>query len=125
MGAWTARFASLVYDDPQGVLWDTNGLLLVKYGFRVYALGSRTGELAWSHRSGTPVVAVLCSPSLDHAIAQTELETVALDARGEISWRATHNDVVIGARLVGGQLVLASYGGTHLVLDPVTGHSAE
>ncbi len=66
LGAWTARFASLIYDEPEGALWDTNGLLLVKYGFRMYALGSRTGELAWSHRSGTPVVAVLCSPSFEH-----------------------------------------------------------
>jgi hypothetical protein len=125
LGAWTARFASLVYDEPEGVLWDTNSLLLVKYGFRVYALGSRTGELFWSHRGGTPLVAVLCSPSLDHCIAQGELETFALDAHGEIVWRATHNEVVTGAQLVAGKLILASYGGTHLALDPITGHSAE
>jgi len=99
--------------------------LLVKYGFRMYALGSRTGELAWSHRSGTPVVAVLCSPSLEHCVVQSELETTALDAQGGIAWRATHNDVVIDAHLVGGQLVLDSYAGRHLVLDPQTGHSAQ
>jgi hypothetical protein len=124
LGAWTARFASLVYDEPQGVLWDTAGLLLVRYGFRAYALGSRTGELAWSHRSPTPVVAVLCSPALAHCIVQSELETTALDTQGVVQWRATHNDVVTDGRLVGGKLVLASYGGTHLVLDPETGHSA-
>ena len=125
LGAWTARFASLVYDEPQGVLWDTAALLLVAYGFRVYALGSRTGELAWSHSSSTPLVAVLCSPALEHCIVQSELETVALDAVGKEVWRATHNDVVTDARLVGGKLVLTSYGGTHLALDPQTGHSAE
>jgi hypothetical protein len=125
LGAWTARFASLVYDEPQGVLWDTCGLLLVTYGFRLYALGSRTGELRWSHRSQTPMVAVLCSPDIAHCVAQSELETVALDAAGVPVWRATHNDVVIDARFVGGKLVLGSYGGTHLVLDPQTGHSAE
>jgi len=91
----------------------------------MYALGSRTGELAWSHRSGTPVVAVLCSPSFDHCYVQSELETLALDAQGGVVWRATHNDVVVGARLIGGQLVLDSYGGRHLVLDPLTGHSAQ
>jgi hypothetical protein len=125
LGAWTARFASLVYDEPAGVLWDTTGLLLVKYGFRLYALGARTGELAWSHRSPTPLVAILCSPGLAHCLAQSELETLALDGRGSLLWRATHNDVVTDARLVGGRLVLASYGGTHLSLDPTTGHSAE
>lgn len=125
LGAWTARFASLVYDDPQGMLWDSSGLLLVKYGFRLYALGSRTGELAWSHRSPTPLVAVLCSPALPHCLVQSELETFALDPRGSLLWRASHNEVVTAAQLVGGKLVLASYGGTHLVLDPQTGHSAE
>jgi outer membrane protein assembly factor BamB len=125
LGAWTARFASLVYDEPQGALWDTTGLLLVKYGFRLYALGARTGELAWSHRLGTPVVAVLCSPSLDHCLVQSELETTALDAHGGVTWRATHNEVVIDAHLVGGQLVLDSYAGSHLVLDPQSGHSAQ
>jgi hypothetical protein len=125
LGAWTARFASLIYDEPEGALWDTAGLLLVKYGFRMYALGSRTGELAWSHRSGTPIVAVLCSPSLDHCVVQSELETTALDQQGAVTWRATHNDVVTDARLIGGQLVLDSYSGKHLVLDPQTGHSAE
>src|SRR4029078_10498398 len=125
LGAWTARFASLIYDEPEGALWDTTGLLLVKYGFRMYALGSRTGELAWSHSSGAPVVAVLCSPSFDHLYGQSELETLALDAQGGVVWRATHNDVVVGARLIGGQLVLDSYAGSPLVLDPLSGHSAQ
>lgn len=125
LGAWTARFASLVYDEPQGVLWDTAGLLMVRYGFRLYALAARTGDLAWSHRFGTPMVAMICSPSLEHCIGQSELETAALDQRGEVLWRASHNEVVTDARLVGGQLVLDSYGGRHLVLDPNTGHSAQ
>jgi outer membrane protein assembly factor BamB len=107
------------------VLWDTNGLLLVRYGFRLYALGSRTGELAWSYRSQTPLVAAVCSPALAHCVIQSELDTMALDGEGKEVWRATHNDVVTDARLVGGKLVLASYGGTHLVLDPETGHSAD
>lgn len=123
LGAWTARFASLIYDDPQAVLWDTHGLLLVKYGFRMYALGSRTGEIAWSHGSGTPIVTVLASSRLDHALVQTEVETIALRSQGEVAWRAAHSDVVIAAELVGGRLVLTSYGGQHLALDPRSGQS--
>src|ERR1044071_2504176 len=33
VGAWTARFASAIYDEPRGALWDEGGLLLVAYGF--------------------------------------------------------------------------------------------
>src|SRR4051812_38762439 len=36
-GTWTARFASPIYDEPAGALWDTAGLLLLKYGFVLYA----------------------------------------------------------------------------------------
>jgi hypothetical protein len=125
LGAWTARFASLIYDEPSGALWDSAGLLLVKYGFRLYALGSRTGELAWSFDSGTPLVAALCSPRLDHAIVQTELETVSLRADGEVAWRAAHNDVVTEAELIGGRLVLTSYGGQRMAVDPVSGRALD
>lgn len=124
LGVWTARFASVIYDEPQAVLWDTPGLLLVKYGFRLYALGSRTGELVWSHASGTPLLAVFASSRLDHALLQSELETVALRARGEVAWRAAHSDVITEADLVGGRLVLTNYAGVHLVLDPRTGQQA-
>ena len=54
LGIWTARFASVISDEPDGLLWDTQGLLLVRYGFRVYALEARTGDLRWSRDSGTP-----------------------------------------------------------------------
>ncbi len=125
LGAWTARFASLVYDEPQGVLWDTAGLLLVKYGFAVYALGHRTGELAWSRSTGTPVVAVLASSRLDHALLQSEIETLALRPDGEVAWRAAHTDVVVAAELVAGSLVLTSYGGQHVALDARSGQPAD
>ncbi len=125
LGAWTARFASLIYDEPRGTLWDSVGLLLVKYGFRLYALGARTGELAWSYASGTPIVAALCSPRLDTAVLQTEIETISLRPDGEVAWRAAHNDVVTEAELVGGRLVLTSYGGQPLALDPRTGRALD
>lgn len=123
-GAWTARFASEVFDEPQGVLWDTPGLLLVKYGFRVYALRARTGELVWSYGSGTPALAVLASTRLDHVLLQTELETFALRDSGEVAWRAAHSDVIIEAQLTAGRLDLTSYGGQHVYLDARTGQPA-
>ena len=125
IGAWTVRLASLIFDEPTAELWDEPGLLLVKYGFRVYALGARTGELAWSRASGTPLVAVLASTRLPHAIVQTEIETLSLRPDGEVAWRAAHNEVVVGAELVGGRLILASYGGQLLALDARTGRSLD
>lgn len=121
LGTWTVRLASVIFDEPQGVLWDTSGLLLVRYGFRVYALGARTGELRWSRDSGTPLIAILASSRLGHVIVQSEVETLALDAEGEVVWRVPHSEVIIDADLVGGRLVLGAWGGAHLALDPMTG----
>jgi len=123
-GAWTARFASEVFDTPQGVLRDTAGLLLVKYGFRLYALRSRTGELVWSYASGTPILAVLASTRLDHVLLQTELETIALRDSGDVAWRAAHSDVITDAQLVAGRLDLTTYSGQHVYLDARTGEAA-
>jgi hypothetical protein len=123
-GSWTVRLASAIYDEPRGVLWDTPGLLVVGYGFLAYGLGVRSGELAWSHRSATPLVAVLGSSRLAHVLVQTELETFALEADGEVAWRAAHTDVVTAAELVGGRLVLTSYGGLMTALDPSTGRTS-
>ena len=123
-GSWTARFASVVFDEPQGVLWDTHGLLLVKYGFRLYALNGRSGELAWSYASGTPTLAILASSRLDHVVLQSELETFALRPDGEVAWRAAHDDVITDAQLIAGQLDLTTYSGQHLVLDARSGQTA-
>lgn len=123
-GSWTARFASVIFDEPQGVLWDTHGLLLVKYGFRLYALGGRTGDLAWTYASGTPALAILASSRLDHVLLQTELETIALRADGEVAWRAAHSDVITDAQLVASRLDLTTYGGQHVYLDARSGQQA-
>jgi outer membrane protein assembly factor BamB len=120
-GAWTARLASPIFDDPAALVWDEPGLLVVRYGFVTYAFGARTGDLRWSHRSRTPLVAILGSARLRHVIVQSEIETFALDAQGEVDWRLGHSDVVAAADLVGGRLVLTSYGGQVTSLDPVTG----
>ena len=121
LGQWTARFASPVFDEPEGLVWDTPMQLVVKYGFRVYGLAARAGELLWSHLSGTPIVAVLGSPRIDHVIVQSEVETVALDASGGTRWRVAQSDVIAAAELLGGQLTITSYGGDVAVLDPASG----
>ncbi len=123
-GAWTARFASVVFDEPQGVFWDSTGLLLVKYGFVLYAMDARSGELRWYHQSGTPVIVILASSRLDHVILQTEVETLALADDGSVLWRAAHSDVITDAAIVAGRLDLTTYGGQHLYLDARTGQVA-
>lgn len=123
LGAWTARFASPIFDEPAGLFWDSEALLLIKYGFLVYALARRGGELRWSHRSGTPLVAILGSPRLPHVIVQGEVETLALDPAGEVRWRVAHADVIRSAELLGGQLVLTGYGDSAAALDPMTGRA--
>jgi hypothetical protein len=121
-GTWTVRLASPVFDEPAGLLWDSEALLIVTYGFVAYALGSRTGELRWSHRCGTPLVAVLGSSRLPHIILQSEVETLALDPHGQVVWRVAHREVVEHAELMGGRLALTSYAGEVALLDPATGH---
>lgn len=125
LGAWTVRLASPIFDEPEGMVWDTYGLLVVKFGFRAYGLTARTGELLWAHRSSTPLIAVLGSSRLPHVILQAEVETVALDPDGGVAWRVAHSDVVAEAGLVGGRLVLTSYGGASQALDPQTGLPAD
>ncbi len=121
---WSARFASTIFDDPVAVFWDTIALLVVGYGFHTYGLGARTGELAWSHRSATPLVAVIGSSRLAHVIVQAEIETFAIEPDGTVAWRVAHSDVVAAAELLGGRLVLRSFGGELTALDAATGRKA-
>jgi outer membrane protein assembly factor BamB len=124
VGPWTVRLASLIYDEPTAVAWDDHGLLVVKYGFLTYGFDGRSGELRWSHRSASPLLAVLASPRLAHVLAQAEVETFALEPDGTVAWRVAHSDVVTAVELVGGRLVLTSYGGAVSALDPATGRVA-
>lgn len=123
-GRWTVRFASPIYDEPEAVLLDTAGLLVIRYGFLVYALAARTGQLVWKQATGTPTVGVLASSRLDHVLLQTELETLAMRADGTVAWRATHSDVITQARLVAGRLDLTTYSGAHVYLDAQSGQAA-
>lgn len=123
-GAWSVRLASTLNDEPTAVLWDSAGQLVAKYGFHTYGLDARTGELRWSHRSATPVFAVLASSRLRHVLVQSELETFAIEADGSVAWRLAHSDVVVSAELVGGRLVLGSYAGSTNVVDPATGRAS-
>lgn len=120
-GGWTARFASTISDEPAGLLWDSAGLLVVKYGFHLYGIETRTGALRWNHRSASPLLVVLGSSRLAHVIAQAEIETFALEPDGTVAWRIAHSDVVTAAELLGGRLVLTSYSGEAVALDPATG----
>jgi outer membrane protein assembly factor BamB len=123
VATWTVRLASAIHDRPAAVLWDTEGLLVVKYGFHTYGFDARTGAERWEHRSRTPILAVLASSRLDHVLVQTELETFALEADGTVAWRASHSDVVAAVELISGRLVLTSYDGLLIALDPATGRS--
>lgn len=123
-GAWTARFASLIHDEPRAIHWDTAGLLVVAYGFHTYGLETATGEPRWDHRSATPLVALLGSPRLAHVIVQAEIETFAIEPDGAVAWRVAHSDVVTAADLVGGRLVLTGFDGQVSALDPATGRAA-
>jgi PQQ-like domain len=120
-GAWSARFASTIHDEPAGFLWDEHGLFVVKYGFHTYGFDARSGELRWSHRSATPLITVVSSSRLAHVVAQSEIETFAIEADGAVAWRVAHSDVVTEAELVGGRLVLTSFGGEVRALDPASG----
>jgi outer membrane protein assembly factor BamB len=123
-GAWTIRLASTISDDPEALVWDDAGLLVVKYGFHTYGLEARTGTLRWTHRSASPVLTILGSPRLAHVIVQAEIETFAVEADGTVGWRIAHSDVVAEVALVGGRLVLTSYTGQVSAVDPATGRIA-
>lgn len=120
-GAWTARFASVIHDEPRAVHWDSVGLLVVSYGFHTFGLEVDAGEARWEHRSATPIVALLGSSRLAHILVQAELETFAIEPDGTVAWRISHSDVVTAVELVGGRLVLTSFGGEVRALDPSTG----
>jgi hypothetical protein len=122
---WTVRLASTIHDEPAGLVWDDAGLFVVKYGFHTYGFESRTGSLRWSHRSASPLIAVFGSPRLAHLLVQSEIETFALEPDGTVGWRIAHSDVVSEAAMVGGRLVLTSYGGQVSAIDPATGRSTE
>ncbi len=124
-GAWTVRLASMIQDEPAGLVWDDAGLFVVKYGFHTWGLESRSGVLRWSHRSGSPLLAVLGSPRLAHLIVQSEIETFAIEPDGTVGWRIAHSDVVTDASLIGGSLVLTSFAGQVTAIDPASGRVAD
>ena len=124
-GSWTVRLASTIHDEPAGLVWDDAGLFIVKYGFHTYAFESRTGALRWSHRSASPLIAILGTPRLAHLIAQAEIETFALEPDGTVGWRIAHSDVVAEAALIGGRLVLTSFTGDVTAIDPATGRPTD
>jgi hypothetical protein len=122
-GAWTARLASTIFDEPRATYWDSVGLLVVAYGFHTFGLDAATGDLTWEHRSATPLLAIFGSPRWGHVLVQSELETFALEADGTVAWRVAHTDVVTAADLVGGRLVLTGFDGQLNAIDPASGRA--
>ncbi|MEO5884591.1 MAG: PQQ-binding-like beta-propeller repeat protein [Candidatus Limnocylindrales bacterium] len=122
-GSWSARFASIIHDEPRARYWDTEGLLVVAYGFHTFGLDAETGADRWEHRSATPLIALIGSSRLAHVLVQSEIETFAIEADGTVAWRIAHSDVVTAADMVGGRLVLTGFDGQLNALDPVTGRS--
>ncbi|MFP5341673.1 MAG: PQQ-binding-like beta-propeller repeat protein [Candidatus Limnocylindria bacterium] len=120
-GAWTARFASTIYDEPRGAYWDSAGVLVVAYGFHTFGLDAATGATRWEHRSATPLIGLLASPRLEHVLVQSELETFAIEPDGTVAWRVAHSDVVTAVELIGGRLVLTGFDGQVSALDPASG----
>ena len=57
-------------------------------------------------------------------LIQTEIETFAIEPDGTVAWRVAHSDVVSAAELVGGRLVLTSFTGQVVALDPASGRPA-
>ena len=110
--------------EPAGLAWDGPGLLVVKYGFHTFGLDAASGELRWEHRSASPVLALLGSSRLPHVLVQSEIESFAIEADGTVAWRVAHSDVVTEAELVGGRLVLTSFEGQVVALDPSSGRPA-
>jgi outer membrane protein assembly factor BamB len=123
-GAWTARFASTIFDEPRATYWDTAGLLVVAYGFHTFGLDAASGEPRFEHRSATPLIGLFGTPRFDHVVVQSELETFALEADGTVAWRVAHSDVVTAAELIAGRLVLTGFDGQINALDPATGRPA-
>ena len=123
--AWTVRLASRIFDEPAGLVWDDAGLFVVKYGFHTYGFERHSGDLRWSHRSATPLIAVFGSPRLPHLVVQSEIETFAIEPDGTVGWRIAHTDVVTEAAMVSGRLVLTSFGGQASAIDPLTGRATD
>ena len=123
LGAWTVRLASPIFDEPQGLLWDEAGLLVIKYGFVAYGLVGRTGDLRWHLVCGTPILAVFGSSRLEHVLVQGEIETIAVRSDGSVAWRAAHDEVVVEAEMVGGRLVIVGFDGRARAIDAASGRS--
>jgi hypothetical protein len=99
-------------------------LLVVKYGFHTFGLDAAAGRASLGAPSAVAGDRPLGSSRLPHVLVQTEIETFAIEADGTVAWRVAHSDVVTAAELVGGRLVLTSFDGLVVALDPELGATA-
>ena len=90
---------------------------------RLLALAVVLGGLLVRQRRATR--AEWWGPQADEPRASTiEAARHALEPSGTVAWRIAHSDVVTAAELLGGRLILTSYGGEMVALDPATGRRA-
>ena len=84
----------------------------MKYGFHTYGFDARTrrAPLVAPLGDAAPGGLRLAAPAAS-SLVQAEIETFALEPDGTVAWRIAHSDVVTEAELVGGRLVLTSFGG--------------
>ena len=125
-GAWTARFASTIYDVPAGGL-PRHGRAARR---RLRLPHLRPGRRDRRPPLGPPLGDADHRPARlaagwPHVLVQSEIETFALDPDGTVAWRVAHSDVVTAAELVGGRLVLTGFDGQLNALDPATGRPAD
>ena len=124
-GAWTARFASLIHDEPRALHWDSAGLLVVAYGFHTLRPRDgdrrrRAGSIARRRRS-SPCSVRRVSPT---SSSRPRSRRSPSSPTGSVAWRVAHSEVVTAADLLGGRLVLTGFDGQVTSLDPATGRSA-
>ena len=79
-GAWAARFASTIYDEPRGLYWDTADLLVVAYGFHTFGLDAAEGEALASFGQ----LEILPSEEVDAAQVRRRIAERRETLRGEV-----------------------------------------
>ena len=81
-GAWTARFASTIHDEPRGAATGTPpGCSSWRTASTRTASSARPASRAGTHRSATPILALLgVAAAARTSLVQAEIETFAIEA---------------------------------------------
>ena len=112
-GAWTARFASTIYDEPAGARLGRPRAVRRQVRLPHVWLRRPDRRAPLVAPFGDAPAGGFRLASAGAFVVQSEIETFALEPDGTVAWRIAHCDVVTDAELVGGRLVLTSYGGAY------------